>query len=110
MTAESSTCPLTRRQVTDQYFIEHRAKMIDIAAFFDRVDRAQPDRQSDVQADGEQQDYRLRAFAQALAILTDGQGQRARRILNVLSDPTADPIAKSPGKGASGACPDAIRG
>lgn len=106
MTAESSTCPLTRRQVTDQYFIEHRAKMIDIAAFLDRVDRARPD----VQSDGEQQDYRLRAFDQALAILTDGQGQRTRRILDVLSDPTADPIAKSPGKGASGACPDAIRG
>jgi len=106
VTAESSTCPLTRRQVTDQYFIEHRAKMIDIAAFLDRADRAQPD----IQADGEQRDYRLRAFDQALAILTDGQGQRTRRILDVLSDPTADPIAKSPGKGASGACPDAIRG
>ena len=106
MTAASSTCPLTRRQVTDQYFIEHRAKMIDIAAFLDRADRARPD----VQADGEQQDYRLRAFDQALAILTDGQGRRTRRILDVLSDPTADPIAKSPGKGASGAYPDAIRG
>ena len=106
MTAESSTCPLTRRQVTDQYFIEHRAKMIDIAAFLDRADRARPD----VQADGEQQDYRLRAFDQALAILTDGQGQRTRRILDVLSDPTADPIAKSPGKGAGGAYPGAIRG
>ena len=106
MTAESFTCPLSRRQVTDQYFIEHRAKMIDIAAFLDRVDRARPD----VQADGEQQDYRLRAFDQALAILTDGQGQRTRRILDVLSDPTADPIAKSPGKGAAGAYPESIRG
>ena len=33
---------LTKGQVLDRYFLEHRAKLIDIAAFLDRVDRAEP--------------------------------------------------------------------
>jgi hypothetical protein len=86
---------MTREEVINQYFLEHRAKMIDIAAFLDRVDRAQPTGTGD--------DYRVRALIEALGLLTDGGGERAKRILDVLSDPSPDPIAASPGKGASGA-------
>jgi hypothetical protein len=35
-----STCPLTGPQVVDLYFMEQRAKLLDIAAFLDRLDRA----------------------------------------------------------------------
>ena len=31
---------MTRQQVLDLYFMENRAKLIDLAAFLDRVDRA----------------------------------------------------------------------
>ncbi len=86
---------MTREQVIDQYFLEHRAKMIDIAAFLDRLDRAQPEGTGD--------DYRVRALIEALGLLSDGAGERAKRILDVLSDPSPDPIAVSPGKGAAGA-------
>ena len=34
------TCPLTSQQVVDFYFMEHRAKLLDIAAFLDRLERA----------------------------------------------------------------------
>jgi hypothetical protein len=89
------SCPLSRPEVVDRYFLEHRAKLIDIAAFLDRVDRAEPR--------GEGEDFRMAAFRQALAILSGGESGRARRVLEHLSDPSAEPIAKAGAKGAAGA-------
>lgn len=88
--------PLTREQAVDMYFMEHRAKLIDIAAFLDRVDR------SGAGAD----DFRMAAFRDALAILSDDQPERARRVLDLFSDETTEPIDKAPGKGATGAWPE----
>jgi hypothetical protein len=87
---------MTRQQVLDLYFMENRAKLIDLAAFLDRVDRAE----------GEA-DFRLAAFRQALGQLAGGQPERARQVLLSLSDPTVEPVAQAPGKGASGAWPGA---
>jgi hypothetical protein len=81
--------------VVDRYFLEHRAKLIDIAAFLDRVDRADPR--------GESEDFRMTAFREALHILTSSEPARARRVLDLLSDPTTEPIAKAGVKGAAGA-------
>lgn len=97
------TCPLNRSQVIDLYFMEHRAKLLDIAAFLDRVDRAAPDTPQPTQ--NEPQDFRLRALREAIALLNDGQGDRARRMLELFSNPTLEPIAKAPGKGAAGVWP-----
>ena len=74
--------------------MEARAKLIDLAAFLDRVDRAQ----------GET-DFRLTAFRQALRELDGKEPQRARQVLLTFSDPTSEPIEKAPGKGACGAWP-----
>lgn len=85
---------MTRQQVLDLYFMENRAKLIDIAAFLDRVDRA-----------GGLADFRLEAFNWALRELSAGQPERAKKVLLALSDPTTEPIEKAPGKGAVGAWP-----
>ena len=37
------------------------------------------------------------------AILLDGEGDRAKRVLDLLSDPSTEPIDKAPMKGATGA-------
>jgi hypothetical protein len=87
---------MTRQQLLDLYFMEARAKLIDIAAFLDRVDRGE----------GEP-DFRLAAFRKAMAEIAGDDPGRAKRVLLSLSDPTADPIAKAPGKGACGAWPGA---
>ena len=94
MRSANPTCPLSHQEVVDLYFLEHRAKVLDIAAFLDRVDRAtgQP-----------RQDYRLAALRQAIQILLQPRPGRARRVLETLSDPTPDPIPQAPGKGAAGA-------
>ena len=85
---------MTRQQVLDLYFMDARSKLIDIAAFLDRVDRSE----------GEP-DFRLEAFRKALTELQLGEPVRARSVLMSLSDPTLEPIAKAPGKGAVRAWP-----
>jgi hypothetical protein len=88
--------PISKRAVVDRYFLEHRAKVIDIAAFLDRVDRAQG-------ADGEADDFRVQALEACCRVLLDGKPDRARRVLELLSDHSTEPIAKAPMKGATGA-------
>jgi hypothetical protein len=73
-------------------FMDARAKLIDLAAFLDRGER------HDLTAD-----YRYAALARASAILTDGRPGRAKRVLEALSDPTADPLENADGKAAAGA-------
>ena len=85
---------MTRQQLLDLYFMDARSKLIDIAAFLDRLDRA----------DGEP-DFRLLAFREALKELDQSEPERAKQVLMSLSDPTSEPLAAAPGKGAVGAWP-----
>ena len=75
------SCPLSREEVLDAYFLEHRAKLIDIAAFLDRIRRADPKDQT-------KDDFRLIAFQKAIALLGDDQDHHAKRILQTFSDHT----------------------
>lgn len=83
---------MNRQQLLDLYFMDARCKLIDIAAFLDRLDRGEGDA-----------DFRLDAFKKALGELAKGEPVRAKNVLLSLSDPTTEPIAKAPGKGAVGA-------
>jgi hypothetical protein len=87
---------MNRQQLLDLYFLEARAKLIDLAAFFDRMDHAQ----------GEP-DFRLNALQRALAELSRSDSSRAEHVLLSLSDPTAEPIAAATTKAACGAWPGA---
>ncbi len=83
---------MTKHQVLDLYFMDARSKLIDIAAFLDRMDHAT----------GEP-DFRAAALTGALATLSGPVPERARQVLLALSDPTTEPLATSPGKAAAGA-------
>jgi hypothetical protein len=83
-------CP--PRAIVDHGFIPVRAKLIELAAFFDRVERY-----------GAEEDFRCVALHEAARLLVDGKAERARRILEKLSDPTTEPEAVSSGKAALGA-------
>ena len=80
---------MTRQKVLDQYFMDARHKLIDIAAFLDRVDRAEGDA-----------DFRLDAFRNAMKRLDDKGKDRAQDVLMAFSDPTEEPISVAHGKGA----------
>lgn len=94
--------PMSRGRVIDTYFMEHRGKVLDVAAFLDRVDRAGPPG-----PDGE--DARMAALRRAIGLLASDGPDRARRILELLSDPTTEPIDAAGEKGASGAWPGPAR-
>ena len=83
-----------RKNILDLYFLDARARLIDIAAYMDRVDRA----------DGET-DFRHDVFRKALKALDSGQPDRAEKVLQAFSDPTDDPIPAATTKAACGAWP-----
>jgi|TARA_Y100000294_G_C8247824_1_gene213539 hypothetical protein len=84
---------MTTKEIVDRYFLEHRAKALDIAAFLDRVDRASDNTS----------DFRVDALMKCIEILQSKNEGRAEQILNLLSDQTKDPIESAGTKGASGA-------
>jgi hypothetical protein len=85
---------MTRQQLLDLYFMEARAKLIDLAAFMDRVERGTGD-----------EDFRMTGFRKALAELNSTKPERAKRVLLSLSDPTTEPIPAATTKAAAGAYP-----
>jgi hypothetical protein len=98
MKSHPRTSPLTATELVDEYFIENRTKLLDIAAFLDRLDRTDPACAST--------DFRMRAFTEAVAALTspDPTGpDRIGRVQMLFSDPTIEPLEALDRKGAVGA-------
>jgi len=82
---------MTKQQVLDLYFMDARSKLIDLAAFMDRMERA-----------GGEEDFRMKAFRKSLRELAKSE-ERAESVLNSFSDPTTDPIPAATTKAACGA-------
>jgi hypothetical protein len=100
MNRKSSPSPLSPRELVDEYFIENRTKLLEIAAFLDRLDRADPSYAG--------RDFRMKAFAEALGGLSRAAvpGQHASRvdfIQLLLSDPREAPLDALDRKSALGA-------
>ena len=91
------TCPMQAKDVIERYFLENRAKLIDIAAFLDRVNRAG-------EAHEGRADFRYRAFQKALLLLAEGRERRAEAVQLCFSDLSTEPRESAAGlKGAHGA-------
>ena len=82
--------------LVDLGFMDARSKLIDLAAFLDRVQRA-----------GQDGDFRVEALKQALQRLSLNEPRRAREVLLAFSDPSTEPIAKATTQGAIGTVPPA---
>jgi hypothetical protein len=97
MAAHTGTGPLTQRELIDEYFMEERVKVIDLAAFLDRLDRAR-------ELDAED-DFRLRSIRDALAVLADRQSPstRVQRVQMIFSDPRSELLEELDQKSAKGA-------
>jgi len=91
----SIKCPLNTRQLVDEYFIENRTRLLDLAAFLDRLDRTNDSQQAD--------DFRITAFRKGLRELVSDEPGRIERVQMLLSDPTAEPRERLDRKGAYGA-------
>jgi hypothetical protein len=81
-----------KKDILDLQFIGARGMLIDFAAFLDRVDRHPG-----------AADYRFEALKKALPILLADRPDRARGILEALSDQSRDISPQAPFQGAFGA-------
>ena len=86
--------PLAPKDIIDEYFIENRTRLLEIAAFLDRLDRADPDARA--------RDFRVQAFTEGLESLLQGDG-RVDRLQQLFSDPTTEPLGALDRKSAFGA-------
>jgi hypothetical protein len=82
----------TKQQILDHDFMGARHRLIDLAAFLDRVDRHPGD-----------EDFRIRALREAIPLLLEERPDRARAVLEALSDHSTEPLEKAPFQGAHGA-------
>jgi hypothetical protein len=83
---------MTKQQVLDLYFLDARHKLVELAAFLDRVERAEG-----------KDDFRLKTFNIALGELSSIKKEKVKSVLLAFSDPTTEPIVKAASKGAVGA-------
>jgi hypothetical protein len=82
----------SKKELLDLQFIDARHKLIDVAAFLDRIDR---------HAGGA--DYRFTALKNALPILLTTRPDRARAVLEAFSDHTTEIPLSASSQGALGA-------
>lgn len=82
----------SKKELLDLQFIDARHKLIDVAAFLDRIERHP----------GED-DYRFEAMRKALPILLSDRPDRARAVLEAFSDHTMEISESAPFQGAFGA-------
>jgi len=81
-----------KTSVVDHSFMDARSKLLDLAAFLDRAQRH-----------GEDGDFRVQALRAGIDVLTSRPEARVRSILELLSDPTTEPVPAAATKGAVGA-------
>lgn len=93
--------PLTATELLDLYFIENRARLLDIASFLDRIDRYEGAAEA-------RKDFRYQAFVKVLHLLENTDGERTKAIQLALSDLSTEPVASAVGLKAVGAWEGAL--
>ena len=88
--------PMNALDVLDLYFLENRARILDIASFLDRIDRYEGAEQA-------RKDFRYQALIGALAMLNRGSTGRTGAIQLSFSDPTSEPVESAVGLKTVGA-------
>ena len=83
-------------EILELYFIENRARLLDIASFLDRIDRYEG-------AEAAREDYRYTALQDAVDLLKSNVAGRTAAIQTIFSDPTTEPLESAAGLKAFGA-------
>lgn len=72
-------------ELLEREFIENRARVLEVAAFLDRLDRSQ-------NSDRAREDFRYRAIIAGLKAVVSGGQNRTMEVLMLLSDHTREPV------------------
>jgi len=83
------------KALLDSYFLENRARVLEIASFLDRLGRCEG-------SEGIRGDYRYRSLMKALKVITEPQAKRARAVQLIFSDHSDQPADRA-GLPATGA-------
>ena len=95
MSGEKS--PMSAKEVLEAYFLENRARILEIASFLDRTDRAKSPETG-------RADFRYKALMRGLRILLESEGNRTQALQINFSDLSREPRKSAAGlKGAYGA-------
>lgn len=87
--------PLSQQDLINEYFMEQRARILEVAAFLDRLDRASEQNGND--------DFRLVAMRNAMHELVSGEPGRVERVQMIFSDQNTDLLDELDRKAAYGA-------
>lgn len=88
--------PELKTEILDTYFIENRARLLDIASFLDRIDRA-------TNCNAEKSDFRYNSFIKALELLISSKTNRTKAVQLSFSDLSAEILENAVGLKATGA-------
>lgn len=78
-------CPMPAKETLEKYFLDNRARLLEIASFLDRIDRYE-------NAASAISDFRYQSFLKALAILIGSEKERTKKIQILLSDLSEKPV------------------
>lgn len=81
--------------LVQRYFIENRSRVLELAAFLDRVARASAG-QYEGTVNTTDPDHRMDLLKKSLAALADPRPDKVQRIQILLSDPTEAPLESAP--------------
>ena len=94
---KGETNPMSAKEVLEAYFLENRARILEIASFLDRIDRAKA-------SETGKTDFRYKAFMRGLKILLESEGNRTKALQINFSDLSKEPRRNAAGlKGTYGA-------
>lgn len=89
---------LSPKELLDEYFVENRNRLLEVAAFLDRIERAERADRAHTTTD-----FRGSALRAAIATLASPSPNHVDQIQMLLSDPTSEPIPALDRKSALGA-------
>lgn len=91
---------MTATDVVETYFIDNRARLLEIASFLDRVDRYPNPAAAKT-------DFRYQAFMKALKLMGEADRNRTEQLQLLFSDHSTEPIESAAGLKAYGASKEA---
>jgi hypothetical protein len=93
--------PMSAEEVLETYFLDNRARLLEIASFLDRIDRYKDTLEA-------KKDFRYKSFLKALKLILGSEKERTRNIQMFFSDLSVDPIDSAVGLKTYGACEGAF--
>lgn len=77
--------PLQAKEALEKYFLDNRARMLEIASFLDRIDRYSGSSEA-------KEDFRYKSLLNALKVILETDKERTKKIQLLFSDHSVDPV------------------